>query len=208
MHAKTTLFLAGLALASAGCATESGLGPNPGAIGAGQVVNARLQKAYGDPAERLRDLSVAFRASADDTVTFDFDSARLTSAARAALDSQVRWLSANESVSMAVVGHTDLVGPEAYNVGLGLRRARAVVRYLVARGIARERLDAVASAGESEPVGATDGRERRNRRAVTAVAGFERYYVGPNLDGEYAATTYDNFQVSPVATVTATEGGV
>jgi outer membrane protein OmpA-like peptidoglycan-associated protein len=97
---------------------------------------------------------------------------------------------------MSVIGHTDLVGPEGYNRRLGLQRARAAVRYLVSKGVDPSRLDAVASAGESEPVVATEDRERRNRRAVTVVAGLDRVYVGPNLDGEYAASTYDVYQGS------------
>jgi outer membrane protein OmpA-like peptidoglycan-associated protein len=192
MNAKMLIALAGAALATAGCAVEAGKRQPP--LGTALTANARLQKAYGDLTERLRDLSIAFRAAADDTVTFDFDSARLTPAARAALDTQAMWLMANEGVRMSVIGHTDLVGPERYNDRLGLRRARAVVRYLVSKGVGRDRLDAIASAGESEPVVPTDTRERRNRRAVTVVAGLDRVYVGPNLDGEYAAQIYNAYQ--------------
>ena len=94
---------------------------------------------------------------------------------------------------MAVIGHTDKVGSEAYNDRLGLRRARAVVNYLVRHGIARERLDAVESRGEREPVVDTEERERRNRRAVTMVVGFERQYVGTGLDGKAAERIYRRY---------------
>ncbi len=78
----------------------------------------------------------------------------------------------------------------AYNDRLGLRRARAVVAYLARHGISRGRLDAVESRGESDPVVQTEERERRNRRSVTSVAGFDRHYVGDGLDGEYAHRVY------------------
>ncbi|MEM9141094.1 MAG: OmpA family protein, partial [Pseudomonadota bacterium] len=78
--------------------------------------------------------------------------------------------------------------------GLGLRRARTVLRYLTRQGVSRRRLDAVASRGEREPVVQTEQRERRNRRTVTTVAGFARNYVGTGIDGEYAARVYDQYQ--------------
>ncbi|MEL7346399.1 MAG: OmpA family protein [Pseudomonadota bacterium] len=166
---------------------------NP-AFGAAVIHNARVQNAYGNIEQRLRDLSVAFRAAATDTVTFDFDRATLTAESRRVLDQQAMWLLANENVRMAIVGHTDLVGGEAYNDRLGLRRARTALAYLVSKGVSRDRLDALESRGESEPVVQTEERERRNRRAVTMVAGFDRVYVGPDLDGEYARRVYDIYQ--------------
>jgi outer membrane protein OmpA-like peptidoglycan-associated protein len=157
-----------------------------------QNINAHI--AYGDPAGRIRARNEAFRGAAQDTVTFEFNSAALDSAARAALDGQVKWLKANEHVRMSVVGHTDRVGSDSYNDRLGLRRARAAVSYMVSRGISRSRLDAVESRGEHEPVVQTEDRERRNRRSVTSVAGFERHYVGDGLDGEYAHRIYNKYQ--------------
>jgi hypothetical protein len=94
---------------------------------------------------------------------------------------------------MTIVGHADKVGSDAYNDSLGLRRARAVVAYLAGQGISRGRLDAVESRGESDPVVQTEERERRNRRSVTSVAGFERHYVGDGLDGRYAQRVYARY---------------
>ncbi len=94
---------------------------------------------------------------------------------------------------MTVVGHTDLVGPNSYNQRLGLRRAQAVVRYMTSRGISRSRLDAVESRGEQDPVVETQDRERRNRRAVTSVAGFDRRFVGTGLDGKVAQRLYRTY---------------
>ena len=84
-----------------------------------------------------------------------------------------------------VYGHTDLVGSDAYNKALGLRRAKAAVAYLSAQGIGTARLEAVVSYGKTRPVIQTPGPEERNRRTVTEVVGF----VQNNplvLNGKYA----------------------
>lgn len=186
------LATAGLVLG--GCSFGGEAGRMEPAYGPAQLANYNVQNAYGNVEGRLRDLSVAFRAAAPDTVTFDFNSVRLGPSARRALDQQAAWLLANDGVRMAVIGHADAVGSERYNDRLGLRRARVVLGYLVAKGVARDRLDALESRGENDLAVPTEGRERRNRRAVTAVSGFDRIFVGRGLDGEYALRTYDEFQ--------------
>ncbi|MEM8698160.1 MAG: OmpA family protein, partial [Pseudomonadota bacterium] len=97
----------------------------------------------------------------------------------------------------------DLVGTERYNDRLGLRRAQATLNYLVRQGIRRSRLDAIASRGESEPIVQTEDRERRNRRAVTTVAGFERNFVGNGMDGEVAQRLYNDYQIGDIDVTTA-----
>ena len=156
--------------------------------------NFNAQDAYNLSNQRLRNLAVDFASNTQDTVTFAFDRSNLDSTARTALDGQAKWLRENPDVRMTIIGHTDLVGSERYNQGLGLRRARRVLNYLVRRGVSRSRLDAVASRGEREPVVQTEQRERRNRRAITTVAGFARNYVGTGLEGEYAQRVYNAYQ--------------
>lgn len=163
-------------------------------FGQATAANFASQDAYNLSNQRLKDLGRDFAANTQDTVTFAFDRAGLDANARRALDGQAAWLRANPEVRMTIIGHTDLVGSNRYNQGLGLRRARAVLRYLSRNGVSRRRLEAVASRGEREPVVQTEQRERRNRRTVTTVAGFARNYVGVGLDGVYSARIYDRFQ--------------
>lgn len=196
MHKLTITAVLAAGLVVAGCSSlygPAGEGRHSHLYGVATAQNINAQIAYGDPAGRIRALNEAFRAAAPDTVTFDFDRAALDGAARSALDRQAAWLTEHPHVRMTVVGHADKVGPEGYNDRLGLRRARAVVAYLSRRGVARDRLDAVESLGESQPVVDTEGRERRNRRTVTSVAGFDRHYVGTGLDGRYAQRVYSNY---------------
>jgi outer membrane protein OmpA-like peptidoglycan-associated protein len=183
-------------LAVTGCASLSGPageGINSHLFGVATTQNINAQIAYGDPASRIRALNEAFRAEAEDTVTFEFNRSTLDSSAQAALRQQVKWLKANDNVRMTVVGHADKVGSADYNDRLGLRRANAVVAFLASQGISRSRLDAVESRGERDPVVQTDERERRNRRSVTSVAGFERQYVGDGLNGKYAERVYKQY---------------
>lgn len=196
----------GMALAGCTLYGPAGEGRNSHLYGVATAQNINAQIAYGDPASRIRALNEAFRAAAQDTVTFDFNRTALDSSARAALDQQVKWLKANQHVRMTVVGHADKVGTDAYNDRLGMRRARAVVAYLARHGISSGRLDAVESRGERDPVVETDERERRNRRTVTSVAGFERFYVGDGLDGVYAERVYRSYVGGKVGVAQAAAG--
>ena len=133
----------------------------------------------------VESLMERFAAEVPSTVTFAFDSAVLDEDARAALRRQATWIRQFPEVRFSVFGHTDLVGSDAYNQSLGLRRARAVVNYLVSLGVERNRLQALVSRGEREPVVATQDRERMNRRTVTTVSGFVQSHP-IILNGEYA----------------------
>ncbi|HGG05895.1 MAG TPA: OmpA family protein, partial [Aliiroseovarius sp.] len=117
--------------------------------------------------------------------------------ARATLVQQASWIKQFPEVRFKVYGHTDLVGSASYNRRLGLRRANAVVSFLVSQGISRSRLEAVVSQGESQPLVVTQGRERRNRRTVTEVTGFVRNHP-LILDGKYADVVYREYVASAI----------
>ena len=192
MKKLPALTLAATAMMLSACAEEpAGWEPLSPLYGEAVRQNVAAQIAYGEG--RLRDMSAAFQAETDEMVTFAFDSARLDSTARAAVDTQIAWLRRHPGVRMSVTGHADLVGPDGYNYRLGLRRARAVVGYMVANGIARNRLDELVSRGESDPLIPTEQRERRNRRVVTTVAGLDRQFVGFGMDGRIAHAIYRGY---------------
>lgn len=125
-------------------------------------------------------------------INFAFDSAALDANARAVLMQQADWIRQFPEVRFRVYGHTDLVGPNAYNKSLGLRRAQAVVAFLGTQGISRSRLEAVVSFGETQPLILTNDRERRNRRTVTEVSGFVKNHP-TLLHGKYAAVIFRNY---------------
>ena len=96
---------------------------------------------------------------------FDFDKSFIRQEDFEKLDKDVATLKQWGDVKVEVAGHTDSVGTEAYNMGLSLRRAEAVRRYLVGKGIAADRL-IVRGYGESRPVADNATAEGRfqNRR--------------------------------------------
>ncbi|PVH29353.1 hypothetical protein DDE20_08330 [Pararhodobacter oceanensis] len=138
------------------------------------------------------DLAERFEATVPTTVTFAFDSVALDAPARAALLAQARFIRHFPEVTFRVFGHTDLVGSAAYNRRLGLRRARAVVNFLVRNGASRSRLEALVSEGETQPRVRTTDRERLNRRTVTEVSGFWQSHPTV-MNGEYAAILHREY---------------
>jgi len=102
----------------------------------------------------------------EDTIYFDLGKASLKPASTPILDEVAATLQAHpEIVRLVVEGHTDTTGGVSFNMQLSRDRARAVVRALVARGVAPERLDA-RGFGPTRPVADNQTEEGRaaNRR--------------------------------------------
>ncbi len=98
-------------------------------------------------------------------INFEFDSSRISKESEAKLDVAVKTLKENPSIQIKIVGHTCSLGTEKYNMGLSLRRAKAVKNYLVSKGIDAERLS-IEGKGENRPIASNDTEEGRkeNRR--------------------------------------------
>lgn len=96
---------------------------------------------------------------------FDFDKYNLRPDAVQALQAALPQLTKNKTKRIEIAGHTDSVGTEEYNMGLGTRRANSVYDYLVQQGIDASRLR-VKSYGESKPVAdnKTKAGRAQNRR--------------------------------------------
>jgi outer membrane protein OmpA-like peptidoglycan-associated protein len=103
-------------------------------------------------------------------VNFDFNSDELRADAGPVLDQAAASLGENAEILVVVEGHTDDVGDEEFNQALSVRRAEAVFRYLVNRGVAPERLR-IEGFGESRPVASNDTEQGRaqNRRVELRV---------------------------------------
>ena len=110
----------------------------------------------------------------DVVVNFEFNKSALTEEARRTLEGAIVRPRPNaQMIAVALEGHTDWVGREAYNEQLGLDRAETVKRYLTEQlGIPAERISVV-SYGENTPVAANTTREGRaqNRRVVIKAGG-------------------------------------
>src|SRR5437016_9365938 len=115
------------------------------------------------------------------TVHFDFDKAELKPDGKATLDelaSKVRGI--NLEVVIAI-GHADMIGSDAYNQKLSVRRAEAIKAYLVSKGIEPNRIYTEGK-GEKQPVTADKCKkmgpeQRSNKKLVACLAPDRRVEV-------------------------------
>jgi len=98
-------------------------------------------------------------------VFFETNSAALTEASSSTLNHAVQTLQKRADITVEVAAHTDSRGNDSYNLDLSNRRAASVMSYLVAHGIAQDRLSAKGY-GETSPVAdnATVAGRAQNRR--------------------------------------------
>lgn len=105
---------------------------------------------------------------------FDFDKSVIKPEGRSRLDGFITSLNGSNAKydTVIVIGHTDSIGSDAYNLRLGLRRAEAVKAYLVSKGI-DSRTIKTDSRGEREPVAdnKTAAGRAKNRRVIIEVTG-------------------------------------
>lgn len=95
-------------------------------------------------------LSSRVRPEALREVYYAFDRADLLPESTPALETLYQMLTDNPEVKIRLTAHTDRRGTASYNARLSQQRAESVVRYLIGRGIAPERLEA-AGRGSDEP---------------------------------------------------------
>lgn len=116
-----------------------------------------------------------------ENIFYDFDKATLRPESKEALDEMVQMLRDNPNVTIEMSAHTDRVGTAEYNDALSERRAKSVVDYLIAAGIAPERLT-WQGYGESRPKTVT---KRINRE-------YPQFPEGTLLDETFIATLSDD----------------
>lgn len=98
-------------------------------------------------------------------VFFDFDKYNIRPDAQATLDSDAAELAQRPEIQFVIEGHCDERGSEKYNLALGDRRAQAGKQYLMAHGIAADRIDTI-SYGKERPFATGHNEEAwaQNRR--------------------------------------------
>lgn len=87
---------------------------------------------------------------------FAFDKAELTAEGKQKLDELARQMNNAQEPSIRIVGHTDRIGPEDYNMKLSRERAQAVKDYLSQKGVPEDVMS-VAGKGEADPIERCDG---------------------------------------------------
>ncbi len=162
---KALLLIAALGLAACNNPDRFGAG-GAGANGAGGFVDTN---GLGDPNDPT---SIAyFNQTVGDRVLFAVDQSTLSPEGRTVLQGQAQWLASNPSYAIIIEGHADEQGTREYNLALGARRAAAVQQFLMAQGVAPDRMKTI-SYGKERPIEvcSEEACYSRNRRAVTVLS--------------------------------------
>lgn len=145
----------------AGAAIGAGVGAGVGAYMDKQ--EEKLARIPGTTVERVGEdmLLVHF----DSDVLFEVDSAVLDPASQRSLEQAAGVFLEYPKTAIISQGHTDSTGSEEHNLALSERRAKAVMNYLIGRGVDASRITAVGY-GEGHPVtdNASEAGRQQNRR--------------------------------------------
>lgn len=153
----------------------SGTGTGPGEGGtavAGAVVG--VDAALKDLGATVTDTEIRIELAAD--VLFDFDKADVKQEADASLERVATVLKAHPGAEVAIEGHTDGRGADAYNQKLSEARAASVKQWLVTRGQASAAKITTRGWGKTKPVasntrpdGSDDPEGRAKNRRVEII---------------------------------------
>ena len=145
---------------------------------AGMIIGHQMDKQAAElkqniPGAIVERVGEGIQVTFDSGLLFDFDSDVVRTDARTNLRNLAASLDKYPGSDLLIVGHTDSVGTDSYNLGLSERRADAAVAYLAAQGVDRARMRA-RGLGETEPVAPNEseaGRSKNRRVEVAIYAG-------------------------------------
>jgi len=168
---KTTLLVATMALAIAGCAKKRPAVLPPAPVDQNAATDPNAGQTTPTDGAIVPGSDADFKRSVtSNTIHFGLDQYDIDPESRAILDSQAAWLQRYPNVRITIEGHCDERGTREYNLALGDRRANAAKNYLAARGISPDRMNVI-SYGKERPIalGSDEASYAQNRRAVTVV---------------------------------------
>lgn len=149
---------------------------------AGAVIGRRMDNQARDLEGELGEGANVERVGEGIAVTFasgilyPFNSVDILPAGRENLRNLAQSLQRYPGTEVLIVGHTDNVGSDEYNMGLSQRRADAARSYLVSMGVPAERIR-TSGRGESEPIASneTQSGQQQNRRVEVAIFASQEY---------------------------------
>ncbi len=148
---------------------------------AGAVIGRRMDRQAEELDENLEGAEVqrigeGIAVTFESGILFPFDSDNILPAGRTNLQQLAGSLQRYPETEVLIVGHTDSTGSDQYNMGLSLRRAESAANYLVAQGIARNRIR-TSGRGETEPIAdnTTEAGRQQNRRVEIAIFASAEY---------------------------------
>lgn len=123
-------------------------------------------------AKLSRNQSVIDKKIVLENIHFDFSKSSLKPISHKTLDELHNLLKQFPKLKIKINGHTDAIGDDAHNLKLSMDRAKAVVHYLVTKGIDAKRLGSQGF-GESRPLAenTTETGRNENRRVEFEIMG-------------------------------------
>lgn len=141
--------------------------PPPDSLAGGAIVSVDIELVTGEVGALVK------------RIYYDYGASFLSSSSTKALDEIVYFLIENPTAKVELASHTDATGPADFNYNLSLRRSQACVNYLIAKGIAADRVIA-AGYGERQLVNdCADGVDcppemhQLNRRTEITISGID-----------------------------------
>jgi len=179
--------------ATAGAAVGGVIGNQTGSTARGAIIGAVLGGAAGAvighqmdqqakeleqtiPGATIQRVGEGIAVTFASGILFPFNSTEILPDGRTNLQQLANSLEKYPNSDILIVGHTDSVGTDAYNLDLSQRRALAASSLLQSLGVPASRLHAVGK-GESEPIQPNDTEAGRaqNRRVEVAIYASEAY---------------------------------
>ena len=104
-------------------------------------------------------------------VFFNFDKSDIVEEAKEEIQHVYNVLSSDSTLNIEIIGHTDSIGSEDYNLTLSKSRAKAVSDYLILLGMAEERI-LWQGRGGTKPItsNATENGRKQNRRVEFVIS--------------------------------------
>jgi len=117
-------------------------------------------------------------------IYYDFDDWKLTENSKIVIDTTLlKILTTNPRIIVELGSHTDSKGEDNYNFNLSQKRAESVVKYLISKGIEKERLIAKGY-GETKPIAKNEnadgsdnpeGRQMNRRTEFKIIGSLDQY---------------------------------
>ncbi len=125
-------------------------------------------------------------AAAPDTIHIHFglDKDELRNTEKALLDGMVYEDSINDRKEILIVGYTDYLGSQEYNIGLSERRAKAIYRHLVSLNIPPENIKMVIGKGEIARNQPQNGGYATDRRVDVIISDKKKNSINTNKTPE------------------------
>ncbi len=115
---------------------------------------------------KVEQITEGSKLTVPEKVLFDFNKFILKPEAKKALDAVARYIRTHPAKKIIVIGYTDNIGTDAYNLKLSLQRAQSVADYLMDCGKVPAELFKIVGRGKADPIAdnATEEGRAKNRR--------------------------------------------